>query len=50
MEGCTFKPNICGPNKKPEVKSRNVNGYDKVVERYRTVAEEKKKKQELMDK
>lgn len=52
MDGCTFKPNVSEHKKKPleQAKNKNINGYDKVVERYRTAADEKKRIQQKIDK
>ena len=62
MDECTFKPRIIAADlsaagtisaaRAPtaEEKKQVVKGYDRTVQRYRTVAEEKKKLQEKMDK
>jgi len=57
MDECTFKPKIVTSSKeiikKVPIKSEDskiVKGYEKVVERYRAAADEKKKIQDKIDK
>ncbi len=52
MDGCTFKPNITELGKRPGVPERKkqVKGYDQVVKRYQTAAEDKRRLQDKIDK
>lgn len=56
MDGCSFKPNIKteydqgkGKGKGNSKKTKNINGYNKIVNRIRTAAKDKEKIKEKID-